>query len=81
MFAMLQAGFPRLEVNRPAFDLDENFIGTVDDFDGALQQANLEAGPHRIELRDEAFETIGFDVNVEPGRTITYRASMRPLQP
>lgn len=60
---------------------DGYFVGTVDDFDGVLQQANLEAGPHRIEVRDQGFETIAFDVNVEPGRTITYRASMRPLQP
>ena len=60
---------------------DGYFVGTVDDFDGVLQQANLEAGPHRIEIRDPDYETIAFDVNVEPGRTITYRASMRPLRP
>jgi hypothetical protein len=61
--------------------VDGYFVGTVDDFDGVLQQANIEAGPHRIEVRDPNFETIAFDVNVEPGRTITYRASMRPLRP
>lgn len=61
--------------------VDDYFVGTVDDFDGMLQQANLEAGPHRIEVRAPDFETITFDVNVEPGRTITYRASMRPLRP
>ncbi len=61
--------------------VDGYFVGTVDDFDGVLQQANLEAGPHHIEVRDPGFETITFDVNVEPGRTITYRASMRPLRP
>ena len=60
---------------------DGYFVGTVDNFDGVLQQANLEAGPHRIEIRDEGYEPIFFDVNVEPGRTITYRASMRPLRP
>jgi hypothetical protein len=60
---------------------DGYFVGTVDDFDGSLQQANLEAGPHRIEIRDQNFETMSFNVNVEPGRTVTYRATMRPLQP
>lgn len=60
---------------------DGYFVGTVDDFDGVLQQANLEAGPHRIEIRAQGFEPIAFDVNVEPGRTITYRSSMRPLLP
>jgi hypothetical protein len=61
--------------------VDDYFVGTVNDFDGALQQANLEAGPHHIEVRAPGYETITFDVNVEPGRTITYRASMHPLQP
>jgi hypothetical protein len=61
--------------------VDGYFTGTVDNFDGTLQQANLEAGPHKIEIRQQGFETISFDVNVEPGRTITYRAAMRPEQP
>ena len=58
---------------------DGYFVGTVNDFDGVFQQANLEAGPHRIEIRAAGFETITFDVNIEPGRTITYRSSLRPL--
>lgn len=57
--------------------VDGYFVGTVDNFDGATQQANLEAGPHQIEIRSPQFETIRFSVNVEPGRTITYRGSMR----
>jgi PEGA domain-containing protein len=61
--------------------VDGYFVGIVDNFDGVLQQANVEAGPHRIEVRAPGFETIVFDVNVEPGRTITYRGSMRPLRP
>jgi hypothetical protein len=61
--------------------VDGYFVGIVDNFNGVLQQANVEAGPHRIEVRAPGFETIVFDVNVEPGRTITYRGSMRPLRP
>jgi hypothetical protein len=57
------------------------FVGVVDDFDGVFQQLNLEPGPHRIEVRAPEYEAIAFDVRVEPGRTITYRASMRPLYP
>jgi hypothetical protein len=53
----------------------------VDDFDGTFQHIDLEVGPHHIEIRAPGFETIAFDVNVEPGRTITYRASMRPHEP
>jgi hypothetical protein len=57
------------------------FVGIVDQFDGLFQQLNLEPGPHRIEVRADGYEPIVFDVRVEPGRTITYRASMRPLYP
>jgi PEGA domain len=61
--------------------VDGYFVGVVDDFDGVFQQVNIEAGPHRIEVRAPGFEPIAFDVNIETGRTITYRAPMRPLQP
>jgi PEGA domain-containing protein len=61
--------------------VDGYFVGIVDDFDGAFQHVNVEAGPHRIEVRAPGFETIAFEVNIEPGQTITYRAPMRPLQP
>lgn len=71
-----------LRIDLPQHDaevyVDGYFAGTVDDFDGAFQQANLEAGPHRIEVRAPGFESLAFDVRVEPGRTITYRGSMRP---
>jgi hypothetical protein len=55
------------------------FVGTVDEFDGVFQQLNLEPGPHRIEVRADGYEPIVFDIRVQPGRTITYRASMHPL--
>jgi hypothetical protein len=61
--------------------VDGYFTGRVDDFDGVFQQLNLEPGPHRIEIRAPGFETIAVDVNVEPGRTITYKAAMQPAQP
>ena len=60
---------------------DGYFVGTVGDFDGASQQANLSAGPHQIEIRSPEFETIQFNVNIEAGRTITYRGAMRELHP
>lgn len=61
--------------------VDGYFVGTVDNFDGRMQQANMEAGPHQIEIRSPEFEPIQFNVNIEPGRTITYRGAMRELQP
>lgn len=61
--------------------VDGYYSGVVDDFDGAFQQLNLEPGPHRIEVRAQGFEPVSFDVNVEPGRTITYRAALREARP
>lgn len=60
---------------------DGYFAGTVDNFDGSMQQLNLTPGTHRIEVRDRGFEAASFEVNVEPGRTVTYRTSLRPATP
>jgi hypothetical protein len=61
--------------------VDGYYAGTVDDFNGRFQQVDLEPGPHHIEIRAVGFEPVSFDVNVEPGRTITYRAALRPARP
>jgi hypothetical protein len=57
--------------------VDGYYVGVVDDFDGPFQHVNLTAGPHQIEIRAAGYQPITFDVNVQPGRTITYRA---PIQ-
>ncbi len=56
---------------------DGYYVGIVDDFDGTYQHLNLEAGAHKIEIRTPNAPPIAFDVNVLPGRTITYRADPR----
>lgn len=61
--------------------VDGYYAGIVDDFNGSFQHLHLEPGPHRIEVRHEGFESVSFEVNVEPGRTITYRTRLRPLGP
>ena len=55
---------------------DGYYVGIVDDFDGVFQHMNLEAGPHRIEIRAPGYPPVEFDVNVQPGETITYRADL-----
>jgi PEGA domain len=57
--------------------VDGYYMGVVDDFDGPFQHLNLTAGPHQIEVRAGGYQPIAFNVNVQPGRTITYRA---PIQ-
>jgi hypothetical protein len=57
--------------------VDGYFVGIVDDFDGAFQHLTVRSGqPHRIEIRRPGFETLGFEVNVEPGQTVSYRGEM-----
>jgi len=56
---------------------DGYYVGIVDDFDGAFQHLNLQAGPHRIEIRAAGLPPVTFDVNVVPGQTIRYHAGMR----
>jgi hypothetical protein len=60
---------------------DGYYAGTVNDFDGALRHLNMTAGPHHLEIRGQGFDPIAFDVNVQPGQTITYRADLRKGHP
>jgi hypothetical protein len=61
--------------------VDGYYAGVVDQYDGNLQQLNLEPGVHRIEVRAPGWQTLSFDVNIVPGRTVTYRTAMRPAVP
>jgi hypothetical protein len=55
---------------------DGNYVGIVDDFDGASQHLNLEPGQHRIEIHAPGLTPIAFDVVVQAGSTITLRAEI-----
>jgi len=57
--------------------VDGFYVGVVDDFDGALQHLNLEAGAHQIEIRAPGAPPAAFDVNVQPGRTMTVHAGIK----
>ena len=51
---------------------DGYYVGIVDDFDGALQRLELEPGAHNIEIRGAGMPPTSFDVNIQPGRTVTF---------
>jgi hypothetical protein len=61
--------------------VDGYYVGVVGDFNGVRERITLEPGPHRVEIQQDGFEPVSFDVNVEAGRTITYRTQLRPLNP
>ncbi len=67
----------RVKPREASVYVDGYYVGHVDDFDGLLQKLHLSAGPHRIELRDQRYESLFFDVNIEPDQTITYRGEMQ----
>jgi hypothetical protein len=60
--------------------VDGYFVGTIEDFYDTLAGLILPAGPHHLEFRAAGYETLTADVAVEPNRTITYRATLRPLR-
>ena len=73
------AGSLRLKI-KPAnaqVYIDGYFVGVVDSFDGAFQKLNVDAGPHRVELKAEGYQTTDFEVVVTPGDTITYKGDMK----
>lgn len=74
------SGGVRIKVDRRDAEVyvDGYYAGTVDDFDGMFQELRLEDGGYRIEIRAPGFETLVFDVRVQPGRTITYRGHLTP---
>ena len=59
--------------------VDGYYVGVVNDFDGFFQKLNLQPGPHRIEIRQQGYKPITFDVKIEPGQTITYKGSLAKL--
>ena len=59
--------------------IDGYFAGTVDDFDGVFQRLKTDAGPHRVEIRLDGYETLTFDVRIDPDRTTTYTAELKKL--
>jgi hypothetical protein len=59
--------------------VDGYYAGRVDDFDGVFQRLHLEAGPHRIEIRAEGYETLFFDVRILPDETTTYTGELKSV--
>ena len=60
--------------------VDGYYVGLVDDFDGIFQKLNIEAGPHRIEIRAPGYETLSFEVRLVPDHTTTYTGELKKIQ-
>ncbi len=56
--------------------VDGYFIGTSDDAGNALE---LDAGPHRVELRANGYKPHVLDTRITARRTLTYQATLEPV--
>ncbi len=76
-----QTGGVRLKVKPKDAEVyaDGYYMGTVDQFNGVFQHLDLEAGPHRVELRLKGYEPLVFEVRIQPGKTITYQGELQKL--
>ena len=41
------------------------------------EKLRIEAGPHRVEVKEPGFDTLAFSVRIEPDRTTTYRGELK----
>ena len=57
--------------------VDGYYVGVVDDFDGSFQQLNLDAGAHELEIHIPGQPPAKYDVNVQPGLTMTIHAGFQ----
>ena len=55
--------------------VDALYVGTVADIN-AQNVLQLEAGPHRIEIRAPEYQSLTFDIRILPYETVTYRGAL-----
>lgn len=59
--------------------VDGNYVGLAEEFGPGGRAINLDPGAHRIELRAPGYETLVFNVMIEPNGVVRYRADMQPI--
>lgn len=61
--------------------VDGFYAGLAEEFGYSGRPMTVPAGPHRVELRAAGYETLSFNVMVEPNGIVRYRGDMQRLQP
>jgi len=57
--------------------IDDALVGIVDEFDGLKNHLELDGGRHTLELRAEGYESVMKEINVEVGKTLTERLTLK----
>ena len=55
-------------------------MGTVEEFDGLSDHLELDGGMHQLELRAEGYESYRGKLDVEVGKTLTERISLKKIK-
>ncbi len=63
---------------RASVFVDGTYAGRVSDFNGYYKHLDVVAGPHQIVIVEPEYQPLVIDTIVEPGRTATYRGTLRP---
>ena len=68
-----------LEITPPDGDVyvDGSYVGVVRDFDGSRQPLTLTPGVHHIQVNQDGFQPLAFDVTVQPGQVIPYQGALQ----
>jgi hypothetical protein len=56
--------------------VDGYYVGLVEHFKGYYHHLSLPAGSHVIDIFAQGYEPLEFEVNVTPGRTVTYHGNL-----
>ena len=62
----------------PQVYVDGYYVGTLNDVNADLP---LDVGRHRLELRADGYENLELDVQIFPGRSTTYRGTLKAVEP
>jgi hypothetical protein len=62
----------------PQVYVDGYYVGTLNDVNGEL---SIDVGLHKLEFRADGYENLELDVQIFPGRSITYRGALKALEP
>jgi PEGA domain-containing protein len=60
--------------------VDGALVGTVNDFDGLSDHLELDGGKHTLELRADGYQSYRGEIDVEVGKTLTERVSLKKIK-
>jgi hypothetical protein len=64
--------------NDAAVYVDGTYAGMAADFDGSRQPLTLMPGSHHVEITQNGFQPLVFDVTVQPGMVTPYQGALQP---